>query len=165
MTSEQARGLPEDPDVEVASSATGGAIPVHLRPGMVALVFAGGAIGTAVREALSLAFPPVGGIPVTIFAINVVGAFALGVLLELLVRRGPDHGGRRRARLLFGTGVLGGFTTYSALATDTALLVGGEQVAAGVVYALATVVVGALASWTGILTGAALHHRSRRARG
>ncbi|MBD4267628.1 CrcB family protein, partial [Xanthomonas citri pv. citri] len=70
--------------------------------GALGLVFAGGVVGTAVREALSLAFPAIGGVPVTIFAINVVGAFALGMLLEALVRCGPDVGARRSVRLFVG---------------------------------------------------------------
>lgn len=37
---------------------------------------------------------------------------------------GPVHGRRRDLRLLLGTGLLGGYTTYSALATDTAAVLG-----------------------------------------
>lgn len=125
----------------------------HLRPGPVGLVLLGGTAGTAAREALSLAFPPVNGIPVAIFAVNLTGAFLLGLLLEALIRRGPDRGRRRGLRLLLGTGFMGGFTTYSALAADTALLLGSGSAGAGIAYGLATVALGALATWTGILLG------------
>ena len=64
-------------------------LPVHLRPGFLLLVAAGGAVGTAAREAVSLAVVP----PFGVLAVNVVGAFVLGVLLESLLRRGPDAGG------------------------------------------------------------------------
>lgn len=136
--------------------------PVHLRPSALLTVFAGGTLGTAAREALSLAFPPVDGIPVVIAVINVTGAFVLGVLLDSLIRGGPDHGRRRTLRLLLGTGVLGGFTTYSALTTGTAHLVGDGASGAGVGYALGTVLVGAAASWVGIAVAAAVHRRTAR---
>ena len=115
---------------------------------MVAL---GGTIGTGAREAISLAVPPIGGVPVAILGINVVGAFLLGLLLESLLRRGPDDGRRRDLRLFLGTGVLGGFTTYSALAADSSVLLIEGNALVGVLYAVGSVVLGFLASWGGIV--------------
>lgn len=135
--------------------------PVHLHPASLALVFAGGTVGTGAREALSLAFPPVDGVPYAILVINLAGAFLLGVLLDALVRRGPDQGRRRALRLLLGTGVLGGFTTYSALAADGAWLIGTGHAVSGILYGLVTVLVGALTTWGGIAVAGATH----RARG
>ncbi|NQX28469.1 CrcB family protein [Microbacteriaceae bacterium VKM Ac-2854] len=106
------------------------------------------------REGLSLLVPVSGAFPAVIFGINVVGAFLLGVLLEALLRRGADGGRRRVLRLLLGTGVLGGFTTYSALATDTALLLGDGQLGPAILYGGLTIVVGAAASWAGIAVAA-----------
>jgi CrcB protein len=116
-------------------------------------------MGTAGREGLTLAVPAIGRFPSTVFAINIVGALLLGMLLEALVRRGADQGGRRAIRLLVGTGVMGGFTTYSTLATDTASLLAHGAAALAVTYALATVLVGACATGLGIAGGAALHRR------
>lgn len=80
-----------------------------------ALVFVGGAVGAGLRfTATNLA--PIDGIWTTL-AINLVGAFALGVLTAIALRRGTE-----RLRLLFGTGLLGGFTTYSAFAFDASVL-------------------------------------------
>ena len=152
--------LPLDPDLDAAESASGAPRPIHLRPSALLLVFAGGTLGTAAREALSLAFPPVDGIPYAIFAINITGTFLLGLLLESLVRRGPDHGGRRRVRLLLGTGAMGGFTTYSALAADTARLIGSGSPAPGLAYGVGTVLIGAVATWAGIAIAAAFHRRT-----
>lgn len=152
--------LPLDPDLDASESASGAPRPVHLRPGALLLVFAGGTLGTAAREALSLTFPPIDGIPYAILAINVTGALLLGMLLESLVRRGPDHGGRRRVRLLVGTGVMGGFTTYSALAAETARLIGTGAPAAGLLYGVGTVLIGAVATWAGIAIAAAFHRRT-----
>jgi len=133
--------------------------PVHLRWQYLALVFAGGTVGTAARELLAITVPPVAGVAVVIMGINLVGAFLLGLLLETLARRGPDDGRRRTLRLLLGTGVLGGFTTYSALATDTSLLLAENRLGTALLYALGTLLVGAFTAWAGILTGAALHGR------
>lgn len=141
-------------------SPSGPARALHLRPGLILLVVLGGTAGTAAREALSLALPPVGGIPVAILGINLLGAFLLGFLLDALARRGPDAGGRRGLRLLLGTGFLGGFTTYSALAADSALLLSATAVGPGLVYALGTVVVGALATWCGVAAAAVVRPRA-----
>ena len=113
------------------------------------MVFVGGAGGTAARAGIGLAVPAVAGIPLGTLGVNLLGAFLLGVLLEALARRGPDVGLRRALRLGLGTGVLGGFTTYSALAVETASL----SLAAGALYLVTTVLVGALASAAGIAVG------------
>jgi CrcB protein len=127
--------------------------PVHLHWRYVGLVALGGMVGTAAREALTLMIPSVGAFPLAIFLINISGAFLLGVLLEGLARRGPDAGRRRTLRLLLGTGFLGGFTTYSALAAASALLL-GEQAGLALSYAIGTVLAGAMATWCGIAVGA-----------
>ena len=133
--------------------------PAHLRWQHLAVVFAGGTVGTAARQLLTLAVPPVAGVAVVTVGINLFGAFLLGLLLETLSRRGPDTGGRRTLRVLLGTGVLGGFPPYSALATDTGLLLADNRVGAALLYALGTLIVGAAAAWAGIATGAAGHRR------
>ncbi|MFT4228676.1 MAG: CrcB family protein [Microbacterium sp.] len=124
----------------------------------VALVFAGGTAGTLARYLLSLAIPAWNGLPVATFAINVSGAFLLGWLLESLSRRGDD-GARRALRLLLGTGVLGGYTTYSAFAVDADGLIASADVAGATLYALATVIVGAAATVGGIAVGSAVPRR------
>ena len=112
------------------------AVPVHLRWQALALVALGGAIGTGAREALALTWPaPPDGVPWTIAAINVRGAFVLGVLLEALGRRGPDEGRRRALRLFAGTGVLGSVVAGAAAAAAgiavAARVLPGRSVAAG----------------------------------
>ncbi|WP_094742653.1 fluoride efflux transporter CrcB [Rathayibacter sp. VKM Ac-2630] len=134
--------------------------PLHLRAGPILLVAVGGSVGTAARYATALALPPVDGLPLPTIAVNLVGAFLLGVLLESLARRGPDDGGRRTLRLLLGTGVLGGFTTYSAFSLDTAELLAAGRVAEAALAVGITLVLGTSAAVLGIL----LADRRRTAR-
>jgi CrcB protein len=98
---------------------------------------------------ITMLTPKVAGIPIATFGINVVGAFLLGVLLEHLADHSPDTGWSRRIRLGLGTGGLGGFTTYSALATETVVLAATHPGRA-IGYAVSTVIVGAAASIAGI---------------
>lgn len=134
--------------VPVESAASSGP-PLHLRFRAIALVGLGGLLGTALRHRLGVWFP-VGGWPAVTFVINVVGAFVLGVLLEGLARLGPDSGRRRIVRLGVGTGGLGAFTTYSALAVDTDLLLRDHRWPIAVGYAGGTVTAGLLATTAGI---------------
>ena len=127
-------------------------------PADLLTVFVGGVVGTAVRAGIGLAVPPVAGVPVATWGINGVGAFLLGWLLTALTRTGPERGRRRTLRLGIGTGGLGGFTTYSTLATDTASLTsdGAGWAAAGIGYAVVSVVVGFLAAAAGMRVATAV---------
>jgi CrcB protein len=143
--------LPLDPDLPPST-------PPHLTWTGVGLVFVGGVVGTAARYSVGQIVRPWGAFPAATFCVNVVGAFALGVLLEALGRRGPDIGVPQRLRLLVGVGLLGGFTTYSTLAGDIDLLLRDGYASVAVGYAVASVVVGFVASTVGIWVAAA-HHR------
>ena len=124
--------------------------PSHLRPGLVALVGAGGALGTTARFWLTTALPPGDGWPAATFAANLLGAFLLGLLLEALVRRGPETPVARRLRLALGTGVLGGFTTFSSLAIEIERLAAGGSAGLGLAYGVASVVLGLLCALAGV---------------
>ncbi|MEU2200691.1 CrcB family protein [Isoptericola sp. NPDC019482] len=127
--------------------------PAHRRPGLVVLVAAGGAVGTAARFGLSQAWPAVDGWPVATLAANVLGAFVLGWLLESLAAQGPETPAVQRVRLAVGTGVLGGFTTFSSLALETERLLAAGALAQGLAYAGGTLVLGYLACLAGVLLG------------
>ncbi len=126
--------------------------PAHAHPGLLLLVFTGGVAGTLLRSALATA---VSGhrFPLATYVTNVTGAFLLGALLEVLLRRGPDAGSHRAARLCVGAGLLGAFTTYSTLAVETDLLVRGGAVGLATAYALGSALAGLVAAALG--TGAA----------
>ncbi|WP_226080953.1 fluoride efflux transporter FluC [Mycetocola spongiae] len=135
--------------------------PLHT----VALVFLGGTLGVAARALLGEAFPASDGLAWITILINISGAFALGLLLEALIPRpGEAESPRSRTlRLLLGTGVLGGFTTFSALAVDTVHLLTLGRPLAALAYALGSVLCGAVAAWLGILLGARLARKRGRA--
>lgn len=125
--------------------------PLHLQPRWLLLVFAGGALGALCRVLLGQVAPRgPDSFPWATFGTNVAGAFALGLLLEVLIRRGADEGSRRALRLGVGTGVLGAFTTYSALAGETVLLVREGAFAVAGIYAVGSAVAGLLAAAAGI---------------
>lgn len=134
--------------------------PVHLHPGFVLVVITGGTAGSLARYGLSTVLPSPGGWPLPTLIINVAGAFLLGALLEALVRRGPDAGRLQVIRLLAGTGFMGAFTTYSALALETHTLLGAGRTADALIYIAATLLGGAAATVSGIR--AAAGHHSRR---
>lgn len=135
-----------------------------LRASYIALVMVGGGAGVLSRYGLDEAVPSPAGWPLATLLINLSGAWALGALLEALHRRGPDVGIRRSLRLLLGTGFLGGFTTYSALALESVLLLAADDNKGAALYLALSLFGGALASWAGIWCGAAFDRtRARRA--
>lgn len=129
--------------------------PLHRHTSALAVVFVGGALGTLARYRIEEYLPHTASQwPVATFGINILGAFALGLLLESLVRRGPDVGGRRRLRLLGGTGFCGAFTTYSTFAVEVVESVRGGFLGLALVYAVTSVLLGVAAAWAGIVLGA-----------
>lgn len=136
------------------------ALPVFLRPSSLLLVFAGGVLGTLLREIVTLVVPPVGRLPLGVLLVNLLGAFLLGLLLESLAHRGPETPSGLRARLFLGTGLLGGFTTYSTLAEAVAALVAGGAPGLAAAYGVGTVVLGAVATGAGVLLAGLRRRRS-----
>lgn len=127
------------------------------------LVFVGGAVGTAARAALDAAIPKPGGFPLAILVINVLGALLLGILLEALLRPVPEPVAVADLRLLLGTGVMGGFTTYSTLALGAVELAHGGLPWVGIGYLALSVLLGIAAATLGILLGGRLRRRKEPA--
>ncbi len=120
----------------------------------VAVVASGGAIGACVRFGLAeLTHQWLGrDFPYGTLAVNIVGSLAIGWLIQLLPPTGLPHW-----RLFLVTGLLGGFTTYSAFSIETLGLVqAGYLARAGLNVAL-TVVTCFLAVWVGWQLGRWLH--------
>ena len=108
------------------------------------LVGLGGALGSVARYGAYRLWPvPAGGWPVATLVVNLAGSFAIGLLYMYVAARGASAD---NARLFWMTGVLGGFTTYSAFALETTLLgfslTGAAYVAATVVGCLVAAIVG-----------------------
>ncbi|GAA1496308.1 fluoride efflux transporter FluC [Paeniglutamicibacter kerguelensis] len=137
--------------------------PNHLKWRMWAVVAVGGAFGAASRETFSLLVPEVGGVPVAIAIVNILGAFLLGFLYEALTRPGISGDRASRLKLLLGTGFCGGFTTYSSLAVDTAVLGIHGRPGTALLYVMGTVVLGACATWAGIIAGSRSAKAAREA--
>lgn len=113
-----------------------------------ALAAAGGAVGTAARLGLGMLITDA---PASVLVANIAGALLLGILTARL----PASD----LRILLGTGVLGGFTTYSAFAVDSVgLWSASPALAAG--YVVASLVGGLLAAWLGLRIGGSLGRRS-----
>lgn len=84
------------------------------------IVFAGAGLGGAARHAVNLVASRLGyAFPLGTLAINVAGAFLMGVLAAWFTLR---TGTPQNVKLFLTTGVLGGFTTFSAFSLDAALL-------------------------------------------
>lgn len=117
--------------------------------GVLAGIAAGGALGALLRYGLTSwvrATSGVGYAAGMVLAINVAGSFLMGVLVVWVVRRpGPGW-----LRPFLGTGVLGGFTTFSTYAADTRGLLADDSLAAGVGYLLLTPALAIGACWLGV---------------
>ena len=85
--------------------------------------------------------------PYSTFAVNVFGCLVVGILAGLAERHdafGPD------ARLFLFTGLLGGFTTFSAFGLEAMYLVRRGELATAALYAGGSVVLGITAVWLGL---------------
>lgn len=112
---------------------------------VVAVVALGGAIGATARYAASLWWPAQpGGFPWATFWTNVVGCAVIGVFMVVITDVWAAH---RLVRPFFGTGVLGGFTTFSTYAVDIQKLVDGGHPRTGLAYLAATLVAALTAVW------------------
>jgi CrcB protein len=115
------------------------------------LVFLGGGIGASLRHGVNLLAVQLFGItfPWGTMIVNVVGSFLIGVLAAYFAFRG-DAVWTQPLRLFLTTGILGGFTTFSAFSLDFALLFERGEVGQGVAYVLASVVLSLGAIFLGL---------------
>jgi fluoride exporter len=113
------------------------------------IVACGGAIGAGLRHVVnSVALRLFGAAwPVGTLTVNVVGGFLLGLLAGWLALKAS---GGEASRLFLATGVLGGFTTFSAFSLETVLLWERGEALAAVIYVLASVGLSILALLGGL---------------
>ena len=122
---------------------------------LLPLVMAGGAVGVLARYLLTLASPGNG--LATLLAINLGGSLLLGVVAGAF-------GSAPRRRAFLGTGVLGGFTSYSALAPVLGVglsyaVISAPMLGAAVAFALVAGVVSVALGLAGIAIGGAFAKR------
>ena len=118
------------------------------------IVFLGAGIGGALRHGVNVwAARAFGyGFPFGTLIVNVIGSFVMGLLVGFFAYRAglvPQH-----LRLFLTTGVLGGFTTFSAFSLDAALLFERHSYAIALTYMVGSVV----ASVVALFIGLALFH-------
>ncbi|HUB73203.1 MAG TPA: fluoride efflux transporter CrcB [Solirubrobacteraceae bacterium] len=108
-------------------------------------IFAGGAVGAAVRVWIGRHFAPADDSwPWSTFAINLSGSFALAYFATRLQERLPQSTYRRP---LLGTGFCGAYTTFSTMQVEVLGLVEAHSYGLAVGYALGSVAAGLAAIW------------------
>jgi len=108
------------------------------------LVMIGGGLGAGARHLVNLGAPKLfgAGFPWATVLVNIVGSLAMGILVGLLARRSGDTSA---LRLFLATGILGGFTTFSAFSLDFVTIWQRGEGGTAFTYALLSVI-GALAA-------------------
>jgi len=113
------------------------------------LIFAGGGLGAAGRHyVLGLTLRHLGpAFPYGTLAVNVIGSLVMGLFIGWLVHRGGASG---NMRLFFATGVLGGFTTFSAFSLDFANMWERGDLSGAALYVALSVVASLAAVFAGL---------------
>lgn len=111
------------------------------------LVFVGAGLGGVMRQGVNMAAMRLGSaFPYGTLAINVAGSLIMGLAVGWFASRG----GSMQARLFLTTGVLGGFTTFSAFSLDAVTLFERGESAAALAYVLGSVAISILALFLGL---------------
>jgi len=108
----------------------------------------GGALGAMLRFATTLMIGAEGRFPWATLVINIAGSFAIGAAVGLWQQQTAwfDHWGRP----LLVTGILGGFTTFSAFSLETVNLILAGRITSATAYATLSVAVSVGAAWAGL---------------
>ncbi|GHH82380.1 putative fluoride ion transporter CrcB 1 [Streptomyces sulfonofaciens] len=137
-------GESTDSDVDLHLPAQRG----ELRRGhgaVVAVIALGGVLGSTARYGTGLLWPtPPGAFPWTTLLVNVAGCGLIGVLMVVVAEAGAAH---PLVRPFLGTGVLGGFTTFSTYAVDVERLTDGGRPGLGLTYLVLTLLAALTAVW------------------
>lgn len=115
----------------------------------------GGAIGAVLRHGLNIGIAKVAGsdFPWHTMLINITGSFVMGLLVTLMALRWNVS---NEIRAFLTTGILGGYTTFSAFSLDFALLVERKAYGLASAYVLGSVVVSLVAIFLGMALARAI---------
>ena len=116
------------------------------------LVAAGGAIGAALRHLSGIAALRImgAGFPWGTLFVNVLGSFIMGLFIAWMVKK---TGVSNDMRLFVATGILGGFTTFSAFSLDVADMVERGAMGGAFIYIAASVIISLAAVFIGLWFG------------
>jgi fluoride exporter len=133
---------------------------LHGQARIVAVVALGGSMGACARYGASLLWPTAAGaFPWTTLLVNVIGCAVIGVFMVVITDLWAAH---RLVRPFFGTGVVGGFTSFSTYAVDIQHLVDEGHARTGLAYLALTLSTAIAAVWTAAtLTRRILERRQR----
>ncbi len=113
------------------------------------LAVVGGALGSGARYLVNVGAARWLGVafPWATLIVNIAGSFAMGLLVEYVILR---HNGSPELRTFLATGILGGFTTFSAFSLDVATLADRGDLALAALYVAASVAISIAALYAGI---------------
>lgn len=142
-------GKPVDPDVDLHDP--GQRRGVRRRgAAVVAVIAAGGALGAAARQGVSLGIPSGdGGLPWATLLVNVSGCLLIGVLMVLIVEARRVH---RLVRPFLGVGVLGGYTTFSTYTVEAQVLIAAGRPGVALGYLVGTAAAALVAVQLGVIS-------------
>ncbi|MEU5011165.1 fluoride efflux transporter CrcB [Streptomyces sp. NPDC021749] len=136
---------PVDPDVDLREPTRRKGLPLRQGP-VVAVVALGGGVGASARYGAALLWPTApGAFPWTTLVVNAVGCAVIGIFMVVITDVWAAH---RLVRPFFGTGVLGGFTTFSTYAVDIQQLLARGKPGAGLAYLALTLAAALAAVWS-----------------
>lgn len=115
------------------------------------LACAGGAVGAGARYLVGVGVTrflgAAPGFPWSTLSVNIVGSFLMGVFIEALALR---YSGSAELRTLVATGVLGGFTTFSAFSLDFVTLMARKEELLAMIYVASSVALSLIAIYAGM---------------
>lgn len=116
----------------------------------ISLVALGGAVGAVGRYLMSGFIGKLAGagFPYGTLAVNILGGFLMGILIAIITKYGD---GAKNIHLLLATGVLGGFTTFSAFSLEVVNMFEQGNIALAIIYIASSVLGACLALWCGLI--------------
>jgi CrcB protein len=113
------------------------------------IVFLGGGVGAALRHGINVLVGRTlgGGFPFATLLINITGSLIMGLVVAYFAFKGEAS---QHWRLFLTTGILGGYTTFSAFSLDAALLYERGAIGLAALYVLASVVLSIAGLFAGL---------------